>query len=100
VALAADEGLELIVPEALVKYMKRRGHTVRSLAEVTGVHRCTIGRLRAGTQNTARVEHAEAIAEELQVPLVRLFAVPEASRVADDCVIRETLAGGEEVPAA
>ncbi len=83
--------VKLISPDALAQYMKHRGFTVRSLAEVTGAHRATIGHLRSGKRKTCEPSLARRIERVLDAPQGSLF-VPHVSRVA-----REV--GREQVPA-
>lgn len=93
--IAASDGLDLIASEALAKYMRRRGETVRSLAQKVGANKDTIGRLRAGSQVRCRASVARAIEKELLVSDGQLFEAPLMSRVS-----RESASGETEVPAA
>lgn len=94
--IAASEGLDLIAAEALVKFMTRRGETVRSLAEKVGAKPATIGRLRAGRQVRCRAQVARAIEQELALQDGQLFEAPAVSRVSPESECDETV----EVPAA
>lgn len=73
--------VKLISPDALAQYMRYRNHTVRSLAEVTGGHRSTIGHLRSGKRTTCSPDLAKRIERALDAPHGSLF-VPRISRVA------------------
>ena len=94
--IAASEGLDLIAAEALVKFMTRRGETVRSLAEKVGAKPATIGRLRAGRQVRCRAEVARGIEKVLLLQGGQLFETPEMSRISNSTASHETA----EVPAA
>ncbi|MFJ3984333.1 helix-turn-helix domain-containing protein [Streptomyces fungicidicus] len=54
--------------------------TIRSLAEASGVKRGTIERLLNGTQRTADVDDAIALAETLGVSINPLFAPPSSPK--------------------
>lgn len=73
--------VKLISAPAFAQYMKHRGFTVRSLAEVTGASRSTIGHLRSGKRNTCAPDLARRIERVLDAPTGSLF-VPSISRVA------------------
>lgn len=75
--------LKLISSDALARYMKTRGFTVRSLAEaVGGPHvRSTIGHLRSGKRSHCEDDLAERIERVLNAPSGSLF-MPSISRVA------------------
>ena len=73
--------VKLISAQALAQYMKHRGFTVRSLAEVVGTSRATIGHLRSGKRNTCAPDLAKRIERVLDAPAGSLF-VASISRVA------------------
>jgi transcriptional regulator with XRE-family HTH domain len=70
------ERLELVAHEVLDGYMKRRGVTVRGLAETVGVNRCTIDRLRRGAQKRVEEPVAKGIERELNAPDGAIFVAP------------------------
>lgn len=73
--------VKVISADALAAYMKHRGFTVRSLAEVTGGNRSTIGHLRSGKRSTCDPALALRIERALDAPRGSLF-IPSVSRVA------------------
>lgn len=73
--------VKLISSQALAQYMKHRGFTVRSLAELVGANRSTIGHLRSGKRSTCDPAIARRIERFLDAPAGSLF-VPSVSRVA------------------
>ncbi|ANZ35326.1 hypothetical protein BBK82_03725 [Lentzea guizhouensis] len=94
--IAASDGLELIASEALAKYMRRRGESVRSLAIKVNASRAMIGRLRSGRQVRCRADVARVIEKELSLQEGQLFVAPIVSRVSPKDASDETV----EVPAA
>lgn len=72
--------VRLISRDALARYMRFRGFSVRRLAEAVPCSRATIGHLRSGRSSYVRPEWARRIEEILEAPPGSLF-VAELSTV-------------------
>ena len=65
--------MELRNSEDLARLMRLQQHSVRTLAELAGLHRSTIHRLRHDPQAHCNLDTATAIAEALNVAVDALF---------------------------
>lgn len=81
--------VKLISADALARYMRFRGYSVRRLADRVGCSRATIGHLRSGERGYIRDTWATAIEDALEAPRGSLFVVEvstvqrERARMAD-----------------
>jgi transcriptional regulator with XRE-family HTH domain len=71
-----------VLKEAIDQSTRTVKHSVRSLAEMTGVSHATIGDLLTGRKTRVTVELAECLSEILGVPVEDLF-VPTVSEFAN-----------------
>lgn len=90
VGAEAQVKLKLVSRQALVDYMKSAGHTIRSLADKSQVHRCTIGRLHSGKQKTLDEDLAKRLEQELGAPDGRLFRAPAVTCDSCGCAGRKS----------